>query len=159
MTSARLPLRNPFGQSGGLPAVELQLAVLHAHRAVDHRAMTAPATKNGKAPSGVAICEVVARDGFQSEPRFVPTANKVKFINELSQCGLAKIEVTSFTSPKAIPALADAADVVAQIDRVPGVVYSALVPNMLGAARALASKIDEINLVMSVSETHNLTNL
>jgi hydroxymethylglutaryl-CoA lyase len=126
---------------------------------MDHRAMTAPATENGRAPSGVAICEVVARDGFQSEPRFVPTANKVKFINELSQCGLAKIEVTSFTSPKAIPALADAADVVAQIDRVPGVVYSALVPNMLGAARALASKIDEINLVMSVSETHNLTNL
>ena len=107
----------------------------------------------------VAICEVVTRDGFQSEPRFIPTSQKVAFIDALSRCGLAKIEVTSFTSPKAIPALADAADVVSQIDRVPGIVYTALVPNMLGAARALAARIDEINLVMSVSETHNLTNL
>lgn len=105
------------------------------------------------------IQEVSVRDGFQIEPVFVPTDRKVELINGLSRTGLAKIEVTSFTSPKAIPALADAEAVMQRIDRVPGVEYTALVPNLRGAKRALGSGVDELNLVMSASETHNLANL
>ena len=105
------------------------------------------------------IHDVAVRDGFQIEPIFVPTEEKVSLIDALSRTGLAKIEVTSFTSPKAIPALADAEAVLAQIERVPGVENAALVPNLRGAERALASRVDEINLVMSASATHNLANL
>jgi len=105
------------------------------------------------------IQEVGTRDGFQIEARFIPTADKVALIDALSLCGLAKIEVTSFTSPKAIPALADADEVMRGIRRQPGVVYTALVPNLRGAERAIAAGTDELNLVMSASETHNLLNL
>src|SRR5574343_1454286 len=103
--------------------------------------------------------EVVTRDGFQIEPAFVPTDSKVALINALSQCGYAKIEVTSFTSAKAIPMLRDAEEVMGRIERVPGVEYTVLVPNVRGAERALESRADEFNLVMSTSETHNLANL
>jgi len=105
------------------------------------------------------INDVAMRDGLQIEPVFVPTEDKVALVNALSRTGLAKIEVTSFTSPKAIPALRDAEAVMKQIDRVPGVVYVALVPNLRGAERALECRVDELNLVMSASETHNLSNL
>jgi len=105
------------------------------------------------------IQEVGPRDGFQIEDRFIPTVDKIELIDALSLCGLAKIEVTSFTSPKAIPALADADAVMRGIRRIPGVVYTALVPNARGAERALAAETDELNLVMSASETHNLLNL
>ena len=103
--------------------------------------------------------DVVTRDGFQIEPNFIPTDDKVHLIDELSQCGFAKIEVTSFTSPKAIPMLRDAEEVMGRIQRVPGVEYTVLVPNLRGAERAFESKADEFNLVMSTSETHNLANL
>ena len=103
--------------------------------------------------------EVVTRDGFQNEPAFVPTDIKVALIDALSECGYAKIEVTSFTSPKAIPMMRDADEVMGRIKRFPGVEYAALVPNMRGAERALEAQADELNLVMSVSETHNLANL
>ena len=103
--------------------------------------------------------DVVMRDGFQIEPNFVPTDDKVKLVDALSECGFAKIEVTSFTSPKAIPMLRDAEEVMGRIKRVPGVEYTVLVPNLRGAERALESKADEFNLVMSTSETHNLANL
>lgn len=99
------------------------------------------------------------RDGFQIEPVFVPTARKVELINALGRTGLSKIEVTSFSSPKAIPALADAEEVMRLIDRVPGVEYAALVPNVRGAQRALACQVDELNLVMSASASHNQANL
>jgi hydroxymethylglutaryl-CoA lyase len=105
------------------------------------------------------IQEVGPRDGLQIETRFVPTARKIALIDALSRCGLAKIEVTSFTSPKAIPALADADEVMRGLRREPGVIYTALVPNLRGAERALAAGTDELNLVMSASETHNLLNL
>lgn len=111
------------------------------------------------APSRVFINEVSVRDGFQSEPGFVPTAEKIRLIDRLSRSGVAKIEVTSFVSPKAIPNLRDAAEVMAGITRQPGVVYAALVPNDKGAERALAAKADEINLVMSIGESHNLANM
>jgi hydroxymethylglutaryl-CoA lyase len=105
------------------------------------------------------IQEVALRDGFQSEASFVPTDQKIALANALSRTGLAKLEVTSFVSPKAIPALRDAEDVMQGIERLPGVLYTVLVPNLRGAERALACRADEWNLVMSVSETHNLMNL
>ena len=103
--------------------------------------------------------EVVTRDGFQNEPMFVETADKVALIDALSDCGYAKIEVTAFVSPKAIPMLRDADEVMARIQRREGVVYTVLVPNMRGAERAIEARADELNLVMSVSQTHNLANL
>jgi hydroxymethylglutaryl-CoA lyase len=102
---------------------------------------------------------VSTRDGFQIEPEFVPTDSKIALIDALSECGYAKIEVTSFTSPKAIPMLRDAEEVMGRIQRALGVEYTVLVPNLRGAERALESRADELNLVMSVSETHNLANL
>ena len=103
--------------------------------------------------------EVVTRDGFQMEPEFVPTDDKVELINALSACGYAKIEVTSFVSPKAIPMLRDADEVMGRIQRVLGVEYTVLVPNMRGAERAFEAKADELNLVMSMSQSHNRANL
>ncbi|QNK66425.1 hydroxymethylglutaryl-CoA lyase [Variovorax sp. PAMC26660] len=105
------------------------------------------------------INEVATRDGFQMESRFIPTDDKIALIDRLSALGYAKLEVTSFTSAKAIPALRDGEEVMQRIARRPGVVYTALVPNLRGAERALESRIDEFNIVMSVSETHNLANL
>jgi hydroxymethylglutaryl-CoA lyase len=103
--------------------------------------------------------DVVTRDGFQIEPDFIPTDSKVALVDALSLCGYAKIEVTSFTSAKSIPMLRDAEEVMGRIHRVPGVEYTVLVPNVRGAERAMESKADELNLVMSTSETHNLANL
>ncbi|WP_293370381.1 hydroxymethylglutaryl-CoA lyase [Nevskia sp.] len=114
-----------------------------------------PARESGR----VHIHEVVTRDGFQMERVFVPTEHKIELIDQLSSTGVAKIEVTSFTSPKAIPSLADAEAVMRGIRREPGVVYAALVPNVRGCERALACEVDEINLVMSASESHNQANL
>jgi len=105
------------------------------------------------------INEVATRDGFQMESRFIPTDDKIALIDRLSTLGYSKIEVTSFTSAKAIPALRDGEEVMQRIARRPGVIYTALVPNLRGAERALESRIGEFNIVMSVSETHNLGNL
>jgi len=110
-------------------------------------------------PVKLEINEVGTRDGLQNECAFVPTDEKVKLVNQLSRLGYSKIEVTSFTSAQAIPALRDAEAVMKQIDRVPHVTYTALVPNARGADRAIECKVDEFNLVMSASATHNLTNL
>jgi len=103
--------------------------------------------------------EVACRDGFQNEAVFIPTEDKIAMVDRLSECGYAKIEVTSFTSPKAIPALRDAEEVMHRIQRNPNVVYTVLVPNLRGAERAMSCGVDEVNLVMSVSETHNQSNL
>ena len=105
------------------------------------------------------IQEVGTRDGLQNEAVFVPTEQKIKLVNALSKTGLSKIEVTAFVSPKAIPALRDAEQVLCEIHREPGVIYSALVPNLRGAERAVESQADELNLIMSASESHNLSNL
>ncbi|MDA7416235.1 hydroxymethylglutaryl-CoA lyase [Xenophilus arseniciresistens] len=105
------------------------------------------------------IQEVGLRDGLQMEAAFVPTADKIALADALSEAGLAKIEVTSFVSPSAIPVLRDAEIVMREIARRPGVVYTALVPNVRGAERAIEARTDELNLVMSASATHNLANL
>lgn len=107
----------------------------------------------------IVLCDVGLRDGLQMEAQFVPTEDKIALVNALAAAGLPKIEVTSFTSPTAIPALRDAEVVMREIERRPGVTYTALVPNARGAERAIESRTDELNLVMSVSETHNLANL
>ncbi|MBA3597291.1 MAG: hydroxymethylglutaryl-CoA lyase [Methylibium sp.] len=113
----------------------------------------------GAARQRVFVHEVCARDGLQMEPHFVPTDDKVALIDALSACGFARIEVTSFVSAKAVPALADAEAVMRRIRRAPGVVYAALVPNLRGMERAIESGADELNLVMSCSEAHNRANL
>ena len=107
----------------------------------------------------VFVNEVAVRDGFQIEPAFVATDTKIALIDELSEAGLAKIEVTAFVSPKVVPNLRDAEEVMRAIRRKPGVVYSALVPNAKGAERAVACGVDEVNVVMSASETHNRANV
>lgn len=107
----------------------------------------------------IKIQEVIARDGFQIEPKFIPTTEKVKLINSLSECGLSKIEITSFVSPKAVPQLSDAAELAAGIIRNPAVTYVALVANLRGAERAIEAELDEINVVMSASATHNFKNV
>lgn len=103
--------------------------------------------------------EVATRDGFQIEPNFIPAATKVALVDALSACGYAKIKVTSFVSPKAIPMLRDADEVMGRIRRFPNVEYTVLVPNLRGAERALEARADELNLVMSASETRNQANL
>lgn len=105
------------------------------------------------------IQEVATRDGFQIEATYVETADKIALIDALSAAGFSRIEVSSFVSPRAVPALRDAAEVLAGIARRPGTVYVALVPNPKGAERALAAEVGEINLVASVSETHNRANM
>lgn len=105
------------------------------------------------------IHDVVARDGLQIEPQWVPTERKIELIDRLSATGVAKIEATSFVSPKAVPNLRDAESVMAGIARNSAVTYVALVPNARGAERALGADVDEMVLVVSVSETHNRANV
>ena len=110
-------------------------------------------------PKRVTICEVGTRDGFQIEPEFIPTEQKIEVVNRLAAAGMPRIEVTSFVSPKAVPQLRDAAEVMAAIVRRPGTIYSALVPNDKGAVRAVDARVDEIHTVLSASESHNLANV
>ncbi|MFC7062400.1 hydroxymethylglutaryl-CoA lyase [Halobacillus seohaensis] len=105
------------------------------------------------------IQEVATRDGLQIEDQFVPTDKKIDLINRMSDSGLDKIEVTSFVSPKAVPNLRDAKEVMDGIDRKPDVTYTTLIPNVKGAERAASCEADEVNLVASVSETHNQKNV
>lgn len=105
------------------------------------------------------VQEVSPRDGLQIEPTWVETADKIVLIDQLSLAGFTRIEAGSFVSPKAIPALRDGEQVFQGIARQPGVIYVALIPNLKGAQRALEAKADELNLVMSASQTHNLANM
>ncbi|HZU16875.1 MAG TPA: hydroxymethylglutaryl-CoA lyase [Candidatus Dormibacteraeota bacterium] len=109
-------------------------------------------------PPEVTIREVGPRDGFQMERTFIPTERKVEIIDALARTGLREIEVTSFVHPRAVPQLADAEEVVARLRRVRGVRYSALVPNQRGAERAIEAGVDGINVVVSVTESHSLSN-
>ncbi|USG66625.1 hydroxymethylglutaryl-CoA lyase [Brevibacillus ruminantium] len=110
-------------------------------------------------PRRIIIKEVGPRDGLQNEPDFVATEDKIAWINQLSRSGLSYIEITSFVHPKWIPALADAVEVAAGIERVPGVTYAALVPNAKGLERALSVHVDEVSIFLSASETHNQKNI
>lgn len=110
-------------------------------------------------PTQVLITDVVARDGFQNEARNIPTQDKLRVIEGLVRAGVTSIEVTSFVHPRVVPQLADAAELVPQLPHYPGVTYSALIPNIKGAQRALAAGITELRLVVSASESHNRANL
>src|SRR5712691_6271450 len=108
-------------------------------------------------PSTVRIREVGPRDGFQNEPEVIASADKVRLIDLLSGTGLGRLEVTSFVRADVIPQLADAEQVLGQIERRDGVAYSVLIPNERGLERALEmrDRFDEVNLFLSASETHN----
>ncbi len=106
----------------------------------------------------VRIVEVGPRDGLQNEKQQVATADKIALIDRLSATGLRTIEATSFVSPKWVPQLADAAGVMAGIQRRPGIAYPVLVPNEQGYARALASGAREVAVFTAASEQFNRTN-
>lgn len=110
-------------------------------------------------PKSVSIREVGPRDGLQNESKFIPTDEKIQWINHLSNSGLNYIEVTSFVNPTWIPALSDAEYVAKHIKKNPNVTYAALVPNTKGLFRALESGIDEVAVFISASETHNKKNI
>jgi hydroxymethylglutaryl-CoA lyase len=110
-------------------------------------------------PDRVSVYEVSPRDGLQNEPVVVPTADKLRLIDALVASGLGRIEMTSFVSPKWVPQLADAEELARQLEPRPGVIFSALCPNPKGLARAIESKVAEIGLFVSASETHNKKNV
>ena len=110
-------------------------------------------------PARVVICEVGPRDGLQNERVNVPTAGKIRLIEALTEAGIHRMEATSFVSPKWIPNLADAEEVMAGVRRHAGVTYAALVPNLKGLERALAAKADGVVIFLSASESHNQKNI
>ena len=110
-------------------------------------------------PQAVTVCEMGARDGLQNEHAVISTDDKVRYVDLLSESGLPLIEVTSFVSPKAIPQLADAADVFGRIRRRPGVRYPVLTPNLKGLERAKASGADAIAVFTAASEQFTRRNI
>ncbi len=110
-------------------------------------------------PPFVTLVEVSPRDGLQNEKRLLPTDTKVALVDRLTTAGFRAIEVTSFVSAKAVPQMADAAEVMARITRRPGVVYSVLTPNLRGFEGALASRADGICVFGSASETFSQRNI
>jgi len=107
----------------------------------------------------VLVTEVGTRDGFQSEKEFIPTEVKAELINALIEAGVASFEATSFVSPRAVPQLADASQLMEMLVPKPGVRLTALVPNARGAERAAAAKVDMMASFISASETHCHANL
>lgn len=105
------------------------------------------------------MVEVGPRDGLQNETKVVSTEKKLEFIKLLGAAGLKEIEVASFVHPKWIPQLADAEDLIRQLETLPGIRYSALVPNMKGLDRAIASGIQRIAVFTAASETFNRKNI
>ena len=109
-------------------------------------------------PSRVKLVEVGPRDGLQNEPQPVPTAVKIELIDRLGQAGLRVIEATAFVSPKWVPQMADAADVMAGIDRKAGVSYPVLVPNRKGLEAAIAAGADEVVVFAAATESFSRRN-
>lgn len=110
-------------------------------------------------PEDVEIFEMGPRDGLQNEPRLIPAAAKIALVDLLSQAGFRRIEVTSFVSPRWVPQMADAAEVMAGITRRPGVRYAALTPNLRGYLAARAARADEVAIFASASEGFSRANL
>lgn len=109
-------------------------------------------------PGRVDIRDVGPRDGLQPEPP-VPVADRIRLVEALQDAGVRHLEVTAFVSPRAVPAMAGAAQVFAGIRRRPGATYAALVPNLRGAELALAAEADELTVTISASETYNQRNV
>lgn len=112
-------------------------------------------------PDSVLIREVGPRDGFQNEPEVIATDDKVAIIDALTLTGIPRIEITSFVRPDVIPQLADGAEVLGRVQRREGVAFSALIPNRRGLENALRqrTRLDEVSLFLSASETHNMKNV
>ena len=110
-------------------------------------------------PKRAHIVDVGPRDGLQNEKQMIPADVKVELVDRLTDAGFTNIEVTSFVSPKWVPQMSDAADVMARIRRKPGVTYSVLVPNAKGMEGALAAKADEIVVFAAASEAFSQRNI
>ncbi|MDE1992582.1 MAG: hydroxymethylglutaryl-CoA lyase [Rhizobiaceae bacterium] len=107
----------------------------------------------------VTIVEMAPRDGLQNEERLIDTDAKIRLVDLLSDCGFERIEVTSFVSPKWVPQLADAAEVMAGIKRVPGIRYAVLTPNLRGFEAAVVARADEVAIFASASEGFSQRNI
>ena len=110
-------------------------------------------------PDTVTVFEMGPRDGLQNEARAIPTGDKIRLVDMLSDCGFTKIETASFVSPKWVPQMADGAEVLAGISRRAGTVYTALTPNMKGYARALDAGVDEVAVFGSASDGFSMSNV
>ena len=110
-------------------------------------------------PDRVEIVDVGPRDGLQAEPGMVPTADKIALIDRLSDAGLPAVEAGAFVSPKWVPQMADAAEVLAGIQRRPGTRYPVLVPNARGLEGAMAAGVEEIAIFGAASETFSQKNI
>jgi hydroxymethylglutaryl-CoA lyase len=110
-------------------------------------------------PARVRLVEVGPRDGLQNEPQAVPTDVKVALIDALADAGMPTIEATSFVSPKWVPQMADAHEVMARIRRRPGVRYSVLTPNLRGFEAALAARADEVAVFVAATESFSRRNI
>ncbi|SFY43573.1 hydroxymethylglutaryl-CoA lyase [Paracoccus pantotrophus] len=118
--------------------------------------MTGPASAPGRQ---VAVTEVSPRDGLQSEKAFVPTEDKIRLVESLVAAGIRSVELTSFVSPRAVPQMRDAAELVRHFRGRAGVRFSALAPNLRGAEAAIEAGIDAVVMFASASESHNLKNV
>jgi hydroxymethylglutaryl-CoA lyase len=117
-----------------------------------------PGTTVEPIPVPLSVVEVGPRDGLQNEAARVSTARKIAFVDELSASGLPVIEVTAFVSPRWVPQMADAAEVLAGITRRPGTRYTALVPNAKGLERAIEAGVTEVAVFAAASETFSRRN-
>ncbi|WP_260287397.1 hydroxymethylglutaryl-CoA lyase [Peribacillus aracenensis] len=109
-------------------------------------------------PDEVNIWEVLPRDGFQMEDKWIPTEEKIRIIRALANTGIKHIEVTSFVHPRAIPQLKDAEEVVKRVQDLDGVKFRALVPNLRGAERAINAGMKKIKILLSATDSHSLSN-
>ncbi len=107
----------------------------------------------------ITVYEVGPRDGLQNEARIIPTAEKIALIDMLSLCGFSHIEAASFVSPRWVPQMGDAAEVMAGITRMPGVTYAALTPNLKGFEAARAAGVGEVAIFAAASETFSQRNI
>ncbi|MEP0451705.1 MAG: hydroxymethylglutaryl-CoA lyase, partial [Roseibium sp.] len=107
----------------------------------------------------VTVFEMGPRDGLQNEAVFVPTEDKIRLVDMLSDCGFRKIEVTSFVSPKWVPQMADAKEVLEGIYRHPSIFYTALTPNVKGYTAAKKASADEVAIFGSASEGFSKKNI
>ena len=110
-------------------------------------------------PDKVKIVEVGPRDGLQNEKKNITTQNKIELVERLAKAGVRFIETAAFVSPKWVPKMADSGDVMKQLKRESGVVYSALTPNMKGFNAALAAQVDEVAIFGAASETFSQKNI
>lgn len=109
--------------------------------------------------SKITFTEVSLRDGLQNESIIVPTSKKIELINKVTDAGIKSIEVGSYVHPKLVPQMADIDELMESLQRLKDVKYSVLIPNLKGAERAVSSKPDEFNLLVSASDSHNLANI